>query len=1067
MKAKFILSILIIFLINTGAVFAQNISGITDIDLGVDTLTMEVGESYTFQIPQEQENHRIQWLNWYISDDSILSVDSTKATVTALSHGKAGILVESRDKQSYAICRVTVNGEKTETDIEEKSGLSLLALSETDRKKITSVSINRYLDFLDEWSFSAKAYSNATQRIFNVGADVTPGTEEPEAERAQALGIDSVPLPNLNAVTLVGTIEQILSFVQQNDDIIEVFELSPKFIIDPIEEEFTIDSLQKSMNLRGNTENLTSISTAHALGYKGDGAVIAVIDTGLNSSHEQFTGRVIAEKCFSTGNYQDGDDTFYSVCASNASSADSAAPSGARYSSHFTHGSHVAGIMAGRDGIAPNAKIVAIQGFSEISGPCAHDATQTCYDAAMLTSDELKAYDYLIDFVNNNGIKITAVNMSYGTNASWSYSCERAINNPDLHVEYLKDVYPYMQKLINAGIIPVSSSGNSWYDQYIGEPACLSNVFSVGALADMSTPFVAPYSNHANYLDITAPGTNIYSALYPSGYGYKDGTSMATPMVTGALAIVEQAYPYNSISDYEQFLLNITSKTVSKRSDGWSSDDGTGTSFPYTKPVLNFSNLGSHVMNKLTINDSLVKGYDQEIVIPISRDTRASGYNVVIYDPSNSMLISPAIDAIDIGDKTTIRLSGSKLVNGNTYQITINRYHTLGGIQYKGNSVTTYGTPVADDISDPVIKFVKRCYRWILGREADPSGLINWTNRIKTGGYTAAQVIEGFIYSGEFQRKTYDHESIVEILYNAMLGRASDPPGKANKTALLNDGFSYRYLIKNFAASLEFKNVCSILGIDPGTVMLTENRDQNLNITCFVSRLYKTILKRSGDVSGLNNNTGILLKNKNAAALVEKFIYSQEFQRKTYDNESFVEILYNAMLGRGADHTGKANKTALLNDGVSYRFLIKNIAASQEFKNVCSSFGIDPGTITLTENRDKNLNITRFVTHCYRSALNRGGDVGGLNNWTGRMLNGRTPQDVAYSFVFSAECQNRNLNNEDFVRMLYRLYLNREPDQGGFNNWINRLKNGMTRQQVVNGFGNSLEFKKVIASYGL
>ncbi len=46
-------------------------------------------------------------------------------------------------------------------------------------------------------------------------------------------------------------------------------------------------------------EELKSVSIVHDAGYTGKGITIAIIDTGLNSSHEQFAGRVIAENCFS------------------------------------------------------------------------------------------------------------------------------------------------------------------------------------------------------------------------------------------------------------------------------------------------------------------------------------------------------------------------------------------------------------------------------------------------------------------------------------------------------------------------------------------------------------------------------------------------------------------------------------------------------------------------------------------------------------------------------------------------------------------------------------------------
>ena len=69
--------------------------------------------------------------------------------------------------------------------------------------------------------------------------------------------------------------------------------------------------------------------------------------------------------------------------------------------------------------------------------------------------------------------------------------------------------------------------------------------------------------------------------------------------------------------------------------------------------------------------------------------------------------------------------------------------------------------------------------------------------------------------------------------------------------------------------------------------------------------------------------------------------------------------------------------------------------------------------------------------------------------------------------MFSKECVNRNLNNREFVEMLYRLYMGREADQGGLNYWLGQMNKGMSRQKVANSFADSQEFKNIVKSYGL
>lgn len=240
------------------------------------------------------------------------------------------------------------------------------------------------------------------------------------------------------------------------------------------------------------------------------------------------------------------------------------------------------------------------------------------------------------------------------------------------------------------------------------------------------------------------------------------------------------------------------------------------------------------------------------------------------------------------------------------------------------------------------------------------------------------------------------------------------------------------------------------------------------NVRKYVERCYQYILGRSVDASGLNTWTQKIISGHGGAEIVKDLIISDEFKAKRKNDAEVVEILYQAMLGRGSDPSGKANWLNCLNEGVSYRYIINGFAGSQEFKRICASYGIVAGTSEITEARDLNIGVTGFVMRNYRTILGRDADVDGLNNWCNQILYcGMTPAHVAYGFVFSQEASNKNLNNAQYTEMLYEAILGRNSDASGKNHWISLLNTGMAREQVFWGFANSVEFAQNIASYGL
>jgi len=278
----------------------------------------------------------------------------------------------------------------------------------------------------------------------------------------------------------------------------------------------------------------------------GTGTVVAILDTGVDKTHLFLSGKVVDEACFST-TYLPHSAT--SVCPGGLSSsfaAGSAIP--CNVLPDCEHGTHVAGIAAGDgqdgavalfSGVAKGADIMAVQVFSRFDNPgyCYPDLTCVlAYD-----SDIMAGLQHVYD--QRAVLNLAAVNLSLG-GATYSATCD---SDP------LKSIIDLLRA---ANIATVIASGNDGETKKISSPACISSAVSVGSTGDGSTYYfdlatvdvISWFSNSASFLSLLAPGQWITSSVPGVDFDTWAGTSMATPHVTGAFAILKQAAPTATVS---------------------------------------------------------------------------------------------------------------------------------------------------------------------------------------------------------------------------------------------------------------------------------------------------------------------------------------------------------------------------------------------------------------------------------------------------------------------------------------------------------------------------------------
>ena len=132
-------------------------------------------------------------------------------------------------------------------------------------------------------------------------------------------------------------------------------------------------------------------------------------------------------------------------------------------------------------------------------------------------------------------------------------------------------------------------------------------------------------------------------------------------------------------------------------------------------------------------------------------------------------------------------------------------------------------------------------------------------------------------------------------------------------------------------------------------------------------------------------------------------------------------------------------------------------------KNIGKIITEDPTSIQPDPNGVEN-----FCERLYTVALGRASDPQGKAAWAEALKNGSADgAKVASGFIFSKEFEAKELSNIDFVKVLYKTFMDREADPAGLNAWVEALDKGATRQQVFNGFINSVEWANICHKYGI
>ena len=344
----------------------------------------------------------------------------------------------------------------------------------------------------------------------------------------------------------------------------------------------------------------------------GANVTVAILDNGIDLNHEDLASKI-------TDPYDVVYDSPYTLTSGD-------------------HGTHVAGIVGssidnyyGGAGVAPYASIMPIDVFAGTSA---------------YTSDVIEGIYRAVD----HGANI--INMSLG-NYSYSYSFQDAIN------------YAY-----NRDVLVVAAAGNDATSS-THYPSSYDHVISVGSTT--STDELSYFSNYGSNIDITAPGSSIYSTTPYNSYDYYSGTSMASPVVAGVAALVKSY-------DYSMSVDAITDRLTSTADDLGSSgrDDYFGYGRVNAKSAVQIRDLSYVSVNEVSDSSDYITGY-----LPSN-----NGYgSIYVFSNYNGVYNGLVAYGSGISGGDSFSLPVSRMPAGTELRIAFADY-------YGNSSPTTYTTVV-------------------------------------------------------------------------------------------------------------------------------------------------------------------------------------------------------------------------------------------------------------------------------------------------------------------------------------------------------------------------------------
>ena len=242
-------------------------------------------------------------------------------------------------------------------------------------------------------------------------------------------------------------------------------------------------------------------------GYEGQGSVVAVIDSGCNIEHPELKGNLIGQVNFT----EDDNGELNNV------------------TDYSGHGTHVAGIIAASNkrkiiGVAPKAKLLILKVVDK--------SEASNYERL------IKAIDFATKWRGPNGEMVDVMNLSLGGKK----------DNAELRATIDQAILKNISIVVSSGNY---GDGSDVTDEIL-YPGSYEEVFQISAVDIYNKP--TDYNNTNSTIDFLAPGKEIYSTDLENSFVLMSGTSMAAPHVSGAIALLLNAFRSKNMKTDQQYI---------------------------------------------------------------------------------------------------------------------------------------------------------------------------------------------------------------------------------------------------------------------------------------------------------------------------------------------------------------------------------------------------------------------------------------------------------------------------------------------------------------------------------